>query len=191
MISRSGVVSLAAIDRLSTRRGVRRRSDADDRHRTARSDRAGPDDRALHSWLRHRQHRGDRGPAEQQGPRFSARSPLRFVNGRLPEAGARQRRATAPGNHRNLLRGGFPRVVSRRWDVRRKAPARSALRAQGSPSPRSLVPQKHIGGAGGRTARGAEGSADDRAHRTGTSRPLRASALHPRDRAGYRVSIAW
>jgi len=59
------------------------------------------------------------------------------------------------------------------------------------PSPRKLVPQKHIGSAGGCTARGAERSADDRTHGTGASRPFRASALHPRDRAGYRVSIAW
>ena len=73
--------------------------------------------------------------------------------------------------------------------VGRKAPGRSVLRAQASPSPRNLAPQKHIGGAGGRTARGAEGSADYRADGTGASRPLRASALHPRDRAGYRVSI--
>jgi len=58
------------------------------------------------------------------------------------------------------------------------------------PSPRKLVPQKHIGSAGGCTARGAERSADDRTHGTGASRPFRASALHPRDRAGYRVSIA-
>ena len=58
------------------------------------------------------------------------------------------------------------------------------------PSPQKLVPQKHIGSAGGCTARGAERSADDRTHGTGAGRPFRASALDPRDRAGYRVSIA-
>jgi hypothetical protein len=59
-----------------------------------------------------------------------------------------------------------------------------------SPVPQKLVPQKHIGSAAGCTARGAERSADDRTHGTGASRPFRASALHPRDRAGYRVSVA-
>jgi hypothetical protein len=58
------------------------------------------------------------------------------------------------------------------------------------PRPRSLAPQKHIGGAGGGTARGAERSADDRTHGTGTCSPSRAPGLHPRRRAGYRVSIA-
>ena len=74
--------------------------------------------------------------------------------------------------------------------VGRKAPGRSVLRAQASLSPRGLVPQKHIGSASGCTARDAERSADNSTHRTSAGRPFRASALHPRDRAGYRVSIA-
>src|SRR2546429_5704264 len=60
------------IDRLSARRGVRRRAGAADRNGAARGDRIGPGDRALHLWLCDRQHRRDGGPAEQQGSGFRA-----------------------------------------------------------------------------------------------------------------------
>ena len=54
-----------------------------------------------------------------------------------------------------------------------------------------LLPQKQVGGATDGTAGGAECSADDRAHGTGTSSPFLPAGLHPRDRTGYRVSIPW
>jgi predicted nucleic acid-binding protein len=56
--------------------------------------------------------------------------------------------------------------------------------------PGDLAPQKHVRRAAGGAARGAERSANNRTHGTGARGPFRASALHPRDRAGYRVSIA-
>ena len=51
------------------------------------------------------------------------------------------------------------------------------------------MPQKHVGGAAGGTAGGPERSADDRTHGTGARCPSLPPGLHPRDRAGYRVSI--
>ena len=135
-----------------------------------------------------RWHRGDCGPAEQQGPRFRARSPPRFVMGgcqRLVRGGDWPLRLETIG----ICSGEAFDAPSIALGVGRKAPGRSVLRAQASLSPRGLVPQKHIRGAGGGTARSAEGSADYRAHGTGASRPFRASALHSRDRARYRVSI--
>lgn len=53
----------------------------------------------------------------------------------------------------------------------------------------ALVPQKHIARAFKGASGGADRSADDRTHGTGSSGPTLAPGLHPRDRAGYRASI--
>src|SRR6516162_5703489 len=65
------------VDRLSARRGVRRRPGADHRDGNTEGHRIGPSDRALHLWLCDRQRRSDSGPTEQQGSGFRAGSPLR------------------------------------------------------------------------------------------------------------------